>query len=199
MSAFERMFDPRGIAVVGASADPSRTGGQTVHALATYGYRGEVFPVNPKYDAIAGYRCYQSVDRIDRPCDVAVIALPAAQVPATIAQCGAHGIPYAVVLGGGFRESSSFTSRVCAMGGHSWQPRGAHSPRANRSSHGKRETPDRAHVLQPHTLQISPGVTMCFAPHSGNAASSKYTMSMKQRTSRCACSPAAYPRDVMSQ
>lgn len=107
MSAFERLFDPRGIAVIGASADPSRAGGQTVHALASRGFRGEVFPVNPKYTEIGGYACYASVERIDRTCDVAVIALPAAQVPATIAQCAERGIPYAVVLGGGFRETGA--------------------------------------------------------------------------------------------
>jgi acyl-CoA synthetase (NDP forming) len=104
MSTFERLFDPRGIAVIGASADASRAGGQTVYALARHGYRGAVFPVNPRYQEIAGYRCYARIDQITAPCDVAVIALPAAQIPATIAQCGERRIPYAVVLGGGFRE-----------------------------------------------------------------------------------------------
>src|SRR5690606_19304121 len=103
MGALERMFHPRGIAVVGASGDLTRTGGQAVRALNEYGYKGGVYPVNPKYPELAGRRCYPSLEAIDGTCDLAVVALPAAQVPAVIAQCGERGIGYAVVLGGGFR------------------------------------------------------------------------------------------------
>ncbi|MGH8637678.1 MAG: acetate--CoA ligase family protein, partial [Burkholderiales bacterium] len=100
----EGLFNPRGIAIVGASGDVTRFGGQTVRALNTSGYAGGVFPVNPKYTEIDGRRCYASIAQIDGPCDLAVIALPAAQVPGAVRQCGEHGIRYAVVLGGGFRE-----------------------------------------------------------------------------------------------
>lgn len=104
MSAFERLFDPRGIAIIGASADLTRAGGQTLGALKRNEFRGGVYPVNPKYPAIAGYRCYAKVDDIDAPCDIAVIALPAQHVVGAVEACGRHGIPFAVVLGGGFRE-----------------------------------------------------------------------------------------------
>jgi acetyltransferase len=105
MSHFERLFNPRGIAIIGTSADLTRAGGQTLGALKRYQFRGGVYPVNPKYTDIAGYRCYANVQDIEEPCDVAVVALPAAHVPASIEQCGQHGIPFAVVLGGGFRET----------------------------------------------------------------------------------------------
>jgi len=105
VSLFDRLFNPRGIAVIGASADAARPGGQTVHALQREGFKGGVYPVNPKYPEIAGYACYPSLDRIAGDCDLAVIALPAGQVPATIGQCADRGISYAVVLGGGFREA----------------------------------------------------------------------------------------------
>ncbi|MBS1219788.1 MAG: CoA-binding protein, partial [Proteobacteria bacterium] len=105
MSAFERLFNPRGIAIVGASADAARPGGQTVHALQREGYQGGVYPVNPKYPEIAGYTCHPSLERIEGDCDLAVIALPAGQVPAAIGQCADRGIGFAVVLGGGFREA----------------------------------------------------------------------------------------------
>lgn len=104
MAGFERLFNPKGIAVIGASADPTRAGGQTVDALKRHGYRGGVYPINPKYDEIAGFRCYPSLQDLDRPCDIAVIALPAANAAAMVTQCGERGIPYGVVLGGGFRE-----------------------------------------------------------------------------------------------
>ena len=105
MSAFERLFEPRGIAIVGASGDITRFGGQTVRALNTSGYAGGVYPVNPKYPEIDGRRCYASVAQIEGPCDLAVIALPAAHVPRAIRECGERGVSYAVVLGGGFREA----------------------------------------------------------------------------------------------
>ena len=56
---WERLFNPRGIAVVGASRDLKRIGGQPVDYLSRYGYPGRVYPVNPRYDEIAGLRCYQ--------------------------------------------------------------------------------------------------------------------------------------------
>jgi acetyltransferase len=110
--SFERLFDPRGIAIVGASGDVTRFGGQTVRALNTSGYAGGVFPVNPKYAEIDGRRCYASIAKIDGPCDLAVIALPAAQVPAAVRQCGQQGIRFAVVLGGGFREMGEQGARL---------------------------------------------------------------------------------------
>lgn len=113
--AFERLFNPRGIAIVGASGDLTRFGGQTVRALNTSGYRGGVFPVNPKYPDIDGRRCYASVADIDGPCDLAVIAVPAQHVATAIRQCGERGIGYAVVLGGGFREMGEEGARMEAQ------------------------------------------------------------------------------------
>ena len=103
-SDFSRMFNPRGIAIVGASTEPTRPGAQTLFALKRLGYRGGIFPVNPRYPEIQETKCFASVDDISEACDVAVIALPAAQVAPVIEQCGRKGIGFAVVLGGGFRE-----------------------------------------------------------------------------------------------
>jgi len=101
---FTRMFSPRGIAIVGANQDMSKPGRQTVLALERHGYRGMVYPVNPKYGEIGGKKCYRSIAEIDGPVDVAVVALPAQYVPEVILQCAQKGIGFAVVVGGGFRE-----------------------------------------------------------------------------------------------
>lgn len=111
-SDFTRMFAPRGIAIVGANTDPTRPGRQTIAALERHGYRGGIYPVNPKYTQISAQKCWPSLTDIGGPCDVAVVAVPAAQVPGVIAQCGRQGIPYAVVLGGGFRESGPAGERL---------------------------------------------------------------------------------------
>src|SRR3954468_15179513 len=108
----DRLFNPRGIAIIGATSDLTRSGGQTVAALKNYGYAGAIYPVNPNRAEIAGLRCYRAVSEIDGVCDLAVIARPAAEVPAAMEECGAHGIPYAVVIGAGFRESGPEGAKI---------------------------------------------------------------------------------------
>ncbi|MFT5174849.1 MAG: acyl-CoA synthetase (NDP forming) [Gammaproteobacteria bacterium] len=105
MANLQSLFNPRGIAIVGASPGSDRAGGQTVSALLEHGYAGGIYPVNPKYEQMSGLVCYASVADITTDCDVAVIALPAELVVDAIAACGDSGIRNAVVLGGGFRES----------------------------------------------------------------------------------------------
>ena len=102
-----RLLSPRAIAIVGASEDPTRIGGQPVHALTEYGYRGAVYPVHPHRPRIKGLQCYPDVVAIPGPCDVALIAVPAQAVPSVIEQCGRAGIPYAIVLGAGFVEAGN--------------------------------------------------------------------------------------------
>ena len=74
---FTRMFNPRGIAVVGANPDVSRPGRQTVLALERHGYKGGVYPVNPKYPEIGGRRCLPSLADIEGP---VVFGLPVGHV-----------------------------------------------------------------------------------------------------------------------
>lgn len=109
---FERLLHPRGIAVVGASADLTRIGGHPIRALARAGYEGGLFPVNPKYQEIAGRRCYPDLAAVDGPCDVAIVAVPAAAVPETICACGRAGIGFAIVLTAGFRETEADGARL---------------------------------------------------------------------------------------
>jgi acyl-CoA synthetase (NDP forming) len=99
-----RFLNPRGIAVVGVSADSARIGGQALRLLTDFGYTGKIYPVNPKYGDVKGLTCYPDLLAVPQPCDVALIALSAAQVAGAIEQCGKAGIPYALVLAGGFSE-----------------------------------------------------------------------------------------------
>src|SRR5712691_839849 len=83
-----RFLSPRGIAIVGASADLSRIGGQPIRLLTEHGYQGGVYPVNPKYRDIKGLTCYPSLSAVPKPCDVALVALAAPHVPGVIEECG---------------------------------------------------------------------------------------------------------------
>ncbi|HUF79974.1 MAG TPA: acetate--CoA ligase family protein, partial [Burkholderiales bacterium] len=99
-----RFLNPRGVAVVGVSNDPGRIGGQGLRLLTDFGYRGRIYPVNPKYTEVKGLPCYPDVASVPQPCDVALIALAARHVPGAIEQCGKAGIPFALVLSSGFSE-----------------------------------------------------------------------------------------------
>ncbi len=99
-----RFLNPRGVAIVGASSDLTRIGGQPIRLLTEYGYAGKVYPVNPKHAEIKGLPCYPDLAAVPQPCDVALIALAAPQVPGLIEQCGKAGIPFALVLSAGFSE-----------------------------------------------------------------------------------------------
>jgi len=103
-AGFARLFDPRAIAVVGASDHPDRIGGQPVKVLQHTGYRGAIYPVNPKYHKVLGLPCFQDLASVPRPCDLAIIAVNAALVPRMIHDCGSAGIPFAIVFSAGFRE-----------------------------------------------------------------------------------------------
>jgi acyl-CoA synthetase (NDP forming) len=107
LHALTKLFEPRGVAIVGASADLSRIGGQPVRALHRFGFTGRVYPVNPKYEQIDGRRCYPDVGAIDGPCDLAIVAVPAARTIEAVTACGAAGIPFAIVLSAGFRETGA--------------------------------------------------------------------------------------------
>ncbi|MGH6816764.1 MAG: CoA-binding protein, partial [Hyphomicrobiaceae bacterium] len=67
--SFERLFHPRGVAIIGASADLTRIGGHPLKALRKAGFTGGIYPVNPKYQEIAGLKCYAAAKSIGGPCD----------------------------------------------------------------------------------------------------------------------------------
>ena len=105
--SFERLFHPSGIAIIGASSDLTRISGQPIKALINAGYAGGVYPINPKYPQLHGLKCYPDVMSLDKPCDLAVVAVPAPAVAQAIRDCGQAKIPFAVVLTAGFRETGA--------------------------------------------------------------------------------------------
>lgn len=104
-ASLKRLFSPRSIAVIGASAEKTKIGAKALLALEANGYRGQIYPVNPKYTEIAGKRCYPSVQAIPEPVDLAIISLPAQHVPAVLRDCVAKGVGYSVIFSSGFAEA----------------------------------------------------------------------------------------------
>jgi acetyltransferase len=99
------LFDPDSIALVGASTDPKKLAGRPLRFLQTYDFDGDLYPVNPGADEIAGTRCYDSVTDLPETPDVAMILLPAELTVEAVAECGEMGVPYAVVIASGFSET----------------------------------------------------------------------------------------------
>lgn len=100
----DALIKPRSIAVVGASADRRKNSGRPINFLKEHGYEGSVYPVNPKYGELLGWRCYPSVSAIGAPVDLALIALPAEQVCAAVEECGRAGVRAAIIISSGFGE-----------------------------------------------------------------------------------------------
>ncbi len=105
MSDLSVFFEPRGVAVIGASRDPNKLGHNVVTKLIQSKYPGPIYPVNPKADEILGWQVYPTIQAVPDPVDLALIIVPARFVPDALAACIERGIPAAVILSGGFRET----------------------------------------------------------------------------------------------
>ena len=104
MSALDRMLSPASIAILGASEDFVKINGRPLKFLLDKGYGGRIYPVNPKYDTLAGLPCYPTIGAIPEPVDLAIVAVPAAAVLESLRQCAAKGAAAAVVFSSGFAE-----------------------------------------------------------------------------------------------
>jgi acetate---CoA ligase (ADP-forming) len=106
-SSLDALLAPRGVAVIGASRDPTKRGHQAVRALQASGYAGGIYPVNPAGGELCGLRVWETVEAIEGEPDLAVICTPAVAVPALVEACGRRGIRGAIVLAVGFGEAAA--------------------------------------------------------------------------------------------
>jgi acetyltransferase len=101
------MFNPSSVALVGASQKPGSIGAVLARNLVSAGFKGEIFPVNPKYNIIEGLPTYPALDSLPKTPDLAVIATPPDTIPQLIEKLGNRGTRSAVVITAGFREGGS--------------------------------------------------------------------------------------------
>ncbi len=107
MTGLDTFFNPKSVAVIGASANPEKLGYSVVKNLLEGGYSktGKVYPINPTATEILGFRAFPSVLDVPDPIDLAVIVIPYPHVPEALRTCGQKGIPSAIVISAGFREA----------------------------------------------------------------------------------------------
>ena len=106
MPNLHALLSPKSLAIVGAASDESIRGRLTKQLLG-HGFDGPVYPVTRSQDEVLGHKAYKSVADLPEPVDLAVVVVPAAHVISTIEQCGARGIPAAVIISSGFGEEKS--------------------------------------------------------------------------------------------
>ena len=122
MHHLSALLSPQSIALVGASPDAKKIAGRPLAYLQRYGFRGQVYAVNPKYPQIDGIACYPSVSDLPDGIDLAMLLLPAGGVAQALEECGKKGIKAAISIAGGFAEAGDAAeqerlTQICARYG----------------------------------------------------------------------------------
>lgn len=104
---FASLFEPRRIALIGASADVAKTTSRPQRFLRKHGYSGEILPVNPSRSEILGEKAYKDLDAIPGEIDHAYILPNGAAAVAALAACGRRGVRVASILAGGFADAGA--------------------------------------------------------------------------------------------
>ena len=98
------LFEPRGVAVIGASENPEKIGYRIVENIVNSGYPGGIYPINPKGGEVLGHRIYRDLSEVEGEVDLAVIAIPAKFVLDAVKECGENGVKHLVIITSGFSE-----------------------------------------------------------------------------------------------
>ncbi|WP_114966113.1 acetate--CoA ligase family protein [Alkalilacustris brevis] len=104
-TALGALWSPKSVAVVGASADPNKTGGRPVAYLLKHGFDGDIWPINPRAEEIAGLPCYAGIADLPGAPDVAIVLLGVERAEAAVRDLAAKGCKLAIVLASGYSEA----------------------------------------------------------------------------------------------
>ncbi|MCL5966057.1 MAG: acetate--CoA ligase family protein [Deltaproteobacteria bacterium] len=108
----DALFKPRAVAIVGASTKELSIGNVIIKNLQEYGYKGEIYPINPNAPDVRGIKAYKSLDEVPGEIDLAHIIIPAKFVPQTIVDCGRKGIKAVIINSAGFSEMGEEGARL---------------------------------------------------------------------------------------
>lgn len=104
-SSLNQFFEPSSVAVVGASREPGKLGYTILESILSAGYKGKIFPINPKTQEILGLKAYASITEAPSPLDLMVVVIPSDFVPNAMEEAARKGVKAAVIISGGFRET----------------------------------------------------------------------------------------------
>src|SRR5512145_3127831 len=99
------LFEPKSVAVIGASERANSVGSVIFRNILDSGYKGRLYPINPKHESIHGIAAYKSIEDIGARVELAIIATRPKTVPDIVEQCGRSGIKNIIIISAGFSES----------------------------------------------------------------------------------------------
>jgi len=105
MDSISRLLKPRSVAIIGASADATKTAGRPVSYLVKHGFAGAIYPVNPKVERIGELTCYPDVASLPEAPDVAIVLLGAERAHLAVKELAQRGTAAAIVLASGYTET----------------------------------------------------------------------------------------------
>src|SRR6516165_1195957 len=101
----QRMLKPKVVAVIGATETPDSVGRALMENLQSFGEN--IYPINPKRSNVLGLKAFPRIADVPTPVDLAVIATPAFSVPDVVGECEKAGVPGAVIISAGFKETGT--------------------------------------------------------------------------------------------
>ncbi len=103
-SNIQYLFEPKTVAVIGASHDTTKIGYKVVQNIVQGGYPGKVFPINPQGGEVCGLKTYRSIEEINETVDLASIVIPARFVFDAVQSCARKKVKYLTIISSGFSE-----------------------------------------------------------------------------------------------
>ena len=97
-------FNPKSIAVIGASATPGKVGNTVLNNIIKSGYEGRIFPINPRADEVCDLPCFKSVLDVKEDIDIAIFVIPGKFVNKAAEECGKKGVKGLIIISAGFKE-----------------------------------------------------------------------------------------------
>ena len=101
----ESLFRPKKVAVIGASSKELSIGNRVIKNLIDFGFKGDIYPINPKADEIRGIKAFKSITDCPNNIDVVHMVIPAKFVPEAVEDCGRKGVKNIIINSGGFSET----------------------------------------------------------------------------------------------
>jgi acetyltransferase len=100
----DTLFNPKSVAIIGASTKELSIGNVITKNLLRYGYKGPIYPINPKADEVRGIKAYKTIFDIPGEVDLAHISIPSKFVPQAVEDCGKKGVKFIIINSAGFKE-----------------------------------------------------------------------------------------------
>jgi len=101
----DSLFKPKSVAIIGASTKELSIGNRVIKNLVDFGFKGPIYPINPKADQVRGIKAYKSILDVPDGVDVVHMVIPARFVPQAVEDCGKKGVKNIIINSGGFSET----------------------------------------------------------------------------------------------